>query len=76
MYVVDTDKRITGFGTGQFTISDTVTLERAVEKSMVRYKKAIESGFTISQDGVGKIDHDKDGNADFIHMEKSMDRQE
>ena len=55
MYVIDTDKRITGFDTGQYMVSDTVTLDRAVEKSVKLYKKTIQSGFSIDQDGVGQI---------------------
>ncbi len=55
MYVIDTDKRITGFNTGQYMVSDTVTLERAVEKSISSYKETIESGFRITQKSVGKF---------------------
>lgn len=55
MYIIDTDKRIMGFKTGHYFISDTVTSERALEKSIRYYKKAIESGLAIHQNGVGKM---------------------
>ena len=55
MYIIDTDKRITGFKTGHVFISDSITSEQAIEKSIQLYKKAIESGFRITQDGVGQI---------------------
>ena len=72
MYVIDTDKRITGFETGQYFVSDTITLERALEKSIRRYKKAIASGYSIHQNGVGQLklgdDRDMHYNSEAIQL--------